>query len=201
MSPTEKHATVSECSCCGSLDVAENATCCGERMETLERTAVFEEPELEQVARQVFGMAPNELTVCKALVAEDSVTISDLAGRLPYDRSTVSRHLDHLVELGVAEKESKGIAGGGRENVYSTVSEQEIRRQFVLNLYGWTEEAVRLTEELSERKIEAMVEEAPVAANGGGGGVGGTTDGDAERDDGDSGRVGSSLLRRLFGRD
>lgn len=198
MSLTEQRVTVYECPYCGRFDT-EEMTCCGDRMAPLESDAVFQEPRLEQVAKQVFAISANELAVCKVVMAEGPTTVADLADRFDYDRSTVSRHLGHLVELGLVEKDTEELPGGGRKYVYSTVPAEEVRRTFVLGLYAWTEEAFQLTEELSQGKLEAMVEDAAVTGDGRGEE---TTDGGratAGRDRTEP--TGRSLIQRLFNRD
>lgn len=199
MSLQKEEISVYECSVCGAVELEEGeATCCGQRMDARERSAVFQEPELEQVAKQIFGISANELAVCKVLMAEEPTTVVELAGKLEYDRSTISRHLDHLVELELVEKEWQDLAGGGREYVYTTVHSAEIPRRFRFGLYAWTEEALQLTEELSDQKIEAMVEEAGVAGDGSGEETTDTRRANGGREAAESGM--GSLIRRLFDR-
>lgn len=171
-------------------------TCCGQPMEAFDRAAVFEEPELEQVAKQVFGISPDELAICKGLKAAEPVTVAELANRFDYNRSTVSRHFDHLVELGIVHRERQKLRSGGRKYVYSMVSSEEIRRTFVLGLYAWPEEALQLTEELSTQKVEAMVEDTVVAGDGSRGETADRGRANGSRDASES-RM-SSLIRRLF---
>lgn len=197
MSLTKERVNVHECSVCGAVDVGDGATCCSRQMDSIERVAVFQEPELEQIASQVFGISSNEFAVCKALMAEGPTTIADLSEQFDYDRSTVSRHLDHLAELGIVDKERQEVPSGGRQYVYSTIPPEEAHRTFLYGLYAWTEEALELTDELSDQKIEAIAENAVVAGDGIGDETTGKTQANGGRDDADS-KVGS-LIRRLFG--
>lgn len=97
------------------------------------------------------------------------------------------------------DKERQEVPSGGRQYVYSTIPPEEARRTFLYGLYAWTEEALELTEELSDQKVEAMGENAVVTGDGSGDGTTGKTRANGGRDDADS-KVGS-LIRRLFGRD
>lgn len=82
------------------------------------------------------GISSTELAVCKSLLAQEQATIGEPVSRLPRDRSTVTRRLDHLVELGVIEKESRPIERGGRENVYSPTAPDDVHRILRLGLYA-----------------------------------------------------------------
>lgn len=198
MSLTKEEMSLYECSDCGSVELEDGGTCCGQPMVATERTVVFQEPELEAVAKWVFGISANEIAVCKALMAEGPTTVVELADEFDYDRSTISRHLDHLVELGIVEKERQKLPGGGREYIYSMVPTEEVHRTFVLGLYAWTEDALQLTEELSNQKVESMVEEAVVAEEGGREDTADVRRANGGRDTAESGM--RSLIRRLFGR-
>lgn len=92
-------------------------------------------------------------------MAEPEITVNELAEMVERDRSVVTRHLSHLVGLGIVEKRSRVLSDGGRVNVYSHRSVDAVRRQFKLGLYVWMLEAVEVIDDLSEEKISLLVED------------------------------------------
>lgn len=136
-------------------------------METIETTVAFKPPEPEQMAKQIFGIDSTELAICEVLIAEGEATISELSEQLPHDRSTISRHLNHLVTLNMATKRSKNLDRGGRAHVYSFVPPDEIRQNLQLGIYMWSKEALELADEVTQAKFEAMAEQSgEMATNG-----------------------------------
>lgn len=160
MSPTERNVEAYECSSCSRVRFHDEMECCDAPIESVETTVRIEAPETLQIAREVFGITPTELAVCHSLMGEGEATVDDISGQFDYDRSTVIRHLNHLLELGMIRKRSEVIEGGGRVNVYSSRSPAAIRRQFTLGLYVWLEEVSELADDLTDEKIEALTERA-----------------------------------------
>lgn len=115
------------------------------------------------MAKAVFGIASTELEICEVRMAEGEATIPQLSEQLPHDRSTILRHLNHLVKLGMATKRSDVQENGGRINVYSFVPPDEIGQNLRLGLYMWAQEAMELADELTQAKIEAMAEQTDKA--------------------------------------
>lgn len=187
MGLTKRDVEVYECPSCGSITRQEEVSCCGEPMEMVNMTVRYNQPELEQVAKAVFDISSTELVVCKALMAEGEATIDDLTTQVPRDRSAIQRHINHLVELGVVEKKSQVLKEGGRVHVYSSAPVEEIYRAFRLGLYMWLDDAEDLLDELSQGKLEAMVEQA---------------DGEIanEPESSSAEEIESSLFKRLLGR-
>lgn len=173
-------------------------------MEASETTVAFDPPEAEQMAQQIFGIASTELRICEVLMAEEEATVADLNEQLSHDRSTISQHLNHLVDLGMATKRSKNLDGGGRAYVYSFAPPDEIRRNLHLGLEMWTKDAKELADELTQTKIEAMAEQSDETS---------TSEPDAEtvtdttsameqrESDSDNGDREGSFIDRLFDRD
>lgn len=156
----ERDVDAYECSSCGRLARGPGVTCCGESMEAVETNVTYDAPEPMQVTKAVFGISSTELALCKVLMAEEQATVGDLAAEISRDKSVAMRHLDHLVELGVVEKESRVRREGGRENVYSSVPLDEIHRSFRLGLLAWLDDAEELLDELSREKLQTMIEQA-----------------------------------------
>lgn len=180
MSDAEPEVNVFECRSCGAFRLACAETiCCDEPMEAVADTVPRNTPELEDVMREVFGMAATELDICRCAMAEGDATIEEFAERIDRDRSVIWRHLNHLHDMGLVEKRSCIRSEGGRVDVYSPVSEDMVRRQLKLGLYVWLIDAVDAVDTVSQEKIEAMAEAR-------------------KPDDDGSGR---EILSRVFGRD
>lgn len=129
-------------------------------MQTVDVAIPFESPEPESVVGEVFGISETELDVCRRLMAAGEATVNELASDLDYDRSVITRHLNHLVDLGVVEKEPRDLSGGGRKYVYTPISVERMRRRLILGLHAWLADAMAGVDELNREKIEAMAERA-----------------------------------------
>lgn len=128
-------------------------------MESVDLTADgVKRPELEGLLRFVFGMSLSELDVCLCVMEVGETTIREVAERLDVDRSLVSRHLNHLVEVGVLEKRRRIRKGGGHVYLFTPNSVEEVRQGFKLGLYAWMEEALQQVDTLSREKVESMVD-------------------------------------------
>lgn len=75
-------------------------------MNTVETTVPIEPPNVEGIMHDVFDISPTELEVCRQVMAAGETTIGELVETIDRNRSVVSRHLNHLVDLGV-RKESR----------------------------------------------------------------------------------------------
>ncbi|MFC7138529.1 helix-turn-helix domain-containing protein [Halosimplex aquaticum] len=158
MELTEREVDLYECASCGALKEHEAASCCDGQMEAVDATAVFASPDVETVAREVFDISEMELTVCKRLMRDGEATVQDLASQLNRDPSNINRRLNHLVELGMVEKRSRGLPTGGRVHVYSHAPIEEVQRRFRIGLYGWLTETTELLETFNQEKFEAAIE-------------------------------------------
>lgn len=205
MPPAERELDAYECPSCGNVRLHERATCCGESLEPIEATAAFDPPDMADVAREVFGISGTELAVCRTLMSEDEATVEDLASRIPRDRSVVLRHLNHLVDLGVARKHSRVLPEGGRVNVYAPNSVEDVRRRLRLGLYAWLADAEARIDELNREKFAEMVERGDVAAADGSdaGSTLGRPETPEDRTEGSGATDGDgrSVFDRLLGRD
>lgn len=114
------------------------------------------EPDLEAVLRTVFGITELGMEVCIRLMDVGEASAREVAEGVDADRSTVARHLDHLVALGVLEADQRIPSGGGRVTVYRTAPAAVVRERFAVGLYHWLAAAVRAVEDLSEEKVRAV---------------------------------------------
>lgn len=151
---------VTECESCGAIAVAQpHASACEAEMQPVRaRNEGVRAPDLETLVTAVFGMSPTELEVCICVMREGETTTSGLAETLGYDRSVISRHLNHLTDLGVLEKRRLIRKTGGHVYVYSPVDLEDIQRHFKLGLFTWLTDAIDLIEELNREKVEAIAE-------------------------------------------
>lgn len=116
------------------------------------------EPDLETVLRVVFGISGAELEICLCVMEAGESTTRAVAERLDVDRSLVSRHLNHLVEVGVLEKHRQLRRAGGEVFVYTPTDVTDVRAGFERGLAAWVGAAERCIGELSRQKVESMVD-------------------------------------------
>lgn len=140
-------------------------TCCDRPMEPVDfPTNGVREPSLDGLLRMVFGMSPAELDVCLCVMEGGEQTAAGLAERVDYDRSVVSRHLNHLAELGIVEKRRRLLEQGGQVFVYLPTDPAVVRRRLLEAFVGWVAQASGHIEALSREKVEAIVEsDAPAS--------------------------------------
>jgi predicted transcriptional regulator len=165
MESAEQDLAVYECGSCGEIRLAHRElSCCGESMGTVDATVPSGPPEMEGIMRDVYGIGRTELDVCRTIMTDGESTIRELADRIDRDRTVVSRHVNHLVDLGLLEKESRVLSGGGRVNVYAPVPGDVARRQLKRGLYAWFIDAAAAVDRLSQEKIQAMAREQTAEA-------------------------------------
>lgn len=116
------------------------------------------EPSLDELLRTVFDMSETELDVCLCVMEGGEQTVAELAEQVDYDRSVVSRHLNHLVDLGVVDKRRRLLKEGGHVYVYVPNDPEVVRRSLAGAFATWVQEATALIDSLSREKVEAIVE-------------------------------------------
>lgn len=160
MVENEQRLAVLECSSCGAVTFGNaRTTCCGEHMNEVEANVDgITQPQLDELLRFVFGMSPSELDVCLCVMEVGETTTDEVAEQLGVDRSLVSRHLNHLVDVGVLEKRRRIRKAGGQIYVFTPNSVQEVRQGFKLGLFAWVEDALHQIDSLSREKVESMVD-------------------------------------------
>lgn len=162
MSLNSEEFSITECPACETLSMGEQdrpSSCCDEPLDGVAVDDVeVESPALEELLAMVFGMSQTELDVCLCVMDVGETTTKEIADELGVDRSHVSRHLNHLLELGVLEKQERLLEGGGRVNVYTPASLETVRRNFTVGLFAWFSEATEVLEDLSREKVEAIAD-------------------------------------------
>lgn len=117
---------------------------------------VVNDPDLMTLLPQVFGVSQTGIAICLQVTEEEQATTDDIATALDINRSTVSRQLNQLRELGVVERHEQSLTEGGQIHVYTPVEPEEMRRRHREGLLSWVTDAVTLVNELDRRKLEAM---------------------------------------------
>ncbi|MEF8774261.1 MAG: helix-turn-helix domain-containing protein [Halobacteriales archaeon] len=159
MRPSQQTApSVYTCETCGNVLFGDHpAHCCGAPMtEAGADTPPVDGPDLDRLLKDVFDMSGTELEVCLCVMEADERTVAEVADALDVDRSLVSRHLNHLADLGVVEKSRRIRPEGGHVHVYFPVEEDAVRRRLKTELYRWLRDAVAAVQEVSREKVETI---------------------------------------------
>lgn len=152
---------VFRCDTCGNVGIGSGEiVCCAGPMQPVEDPPgdPVDEPSLEDLLRTVFDMSSTELDICLCVMEGGEQTVKELAELTDYDRSVVSRHLNHLVELGVLEKQRQLLREGGFVYVYSPKGEDAVRRNLERRFLAWLEASFGQLDALRREKVEGIVE-------------------------------------------
>jgi predicted transcriptional regulator len=114
------------------------------------------QPDVKQVLLQAFGLPKAGLDICLCVIGEGPVSANEVAESLDYDRSTVTRYLKKLVELGLLRQHELNREGGGVVNVYQPVDLEEMRRETLIGFYVWAGEAAALIEDANLTKQDYL---------------------------------------------
>jgi predicted transcriptional regulator len=125
-----------------------------ERVTDLEMSVKL--PDVRQVLLQAFGLPKAGLDICLCVIGEGPLSAREVAEQLGYDRSTVTRYLNELVELGLLRRSELNREGGGVVNVYHSVDLERMRRETLIGFYAWAGEAASLIEEANLTKQEYL---------------------------------------------
>lgn len=156
MGTTDTDKELHKCQHCGSVTVANSAsTSYDEQLPSTDVTSA-KSPELAVVLREVFGISETGIHICVLLMEDGESTAGDLAEHLDMDRSTVSRHLNHLTEIGLLEKHQRLLSDGGYVHVYSPVAVEEVRQRLTVGLHMWMDDALELIEDINREKVKAL---------------------------------------------
>lgn len=149
--------TLYECPSCGNLGIGDGEIrCCDGPMETARTDSAVDDPSLEWILRSVFDMSSTELDICLCVMEGGELTVKQLANDIGYDRSVVSRHLNHLSELGIIEKHRRLLERGGHTYVYTPVPPETVRERLRAAFYAWVQVALGELEELQREKVESI---------------------------------------------
>ena len=153
-------ADVFRCNACGNVGIGHGEIiCCDGPMRPVEGPEdPVEEPSLEALLQTVFDMSSTELDICLCVMEGGDQTVQELAESTDYDRSVVSRHLNHLVDLGVLEKQRRLLREGGFVYVYSPKGEDAVRRSLERRFLAWLKAAFGQLDALRRKKVEGIVE-------------------------------------------
>ncbi|MFB6085736.1 MAG: ArsR family transcriptional regulator [Halodesulfurarchaeum sp.] len=153
-------AQVFECESCGNTLVAEHRPeelhCCGAPMTPIQADEpIVEEPDLETLWREIFGLSRTRILVCICVLMDEPTTVAEVAEMSGLSESTASNHLDPLVEAGILERSVKNLREGGTIHVYRGApieTQQEIYRR---GLFTWFARAITMIEEYSPDQLKA----------------------------------------------
>ena len=162
--PETSRYDVFECSDCNNVVLAVGSddppmSCHGQEMERVRDVDMtVEPPDIKQVLLQAFGLPKAGLDICLCVIGEGPLSANEVADTLGYDRSTVTRYLNTLVDLGLLRRSELNREGGGVVNVYHSVDLERMRRETLVGFYVWAGEADSLIEEANLTKQEYLDE-------------------------------------------
>ncbi len=113
-------------------------------------------PDVKQVLLQAFGLPKAGLDICLCVIGEGPLSANEVAESLGYDRSTITRYLNKLVDLGLLQKAELNREEGGVVNVYHSIDLEEMRRETLLGFYVWAGEAAALIEDANLTKQDYL---------------------------------------------
>lgn len=115
-------------------------------------------PDVEQVLLRAFGLPKASHDICLCVIGEGPLSVNGVAESLGYDRSTVTRYLNDLVDLGLLQESELNREGGGVVNVYHPVDLERTRRETLIGFYVWAGEAATLIENANAMKQDYLDE-------------------------------------------
>lgn len=115
-------------------------------------------PDVKQVLLQAFGLPKAGLDICLCVIGEGPLSASEVAESLDYDRSTVTRYLNKLVDLGLLQQSKLNREEGGVVSVYHSVDLERMRRETLIGFYVWAGEAAALIEDANLTKQDYLEE-------------------------------------------
>jgi predicted transcriptional regulator len=158
MVPTDSPELLS-CEQCGTVAVGSGpVTCCEATMTPTDPIDAVAEPDLADLLSDVFGMSDAELEVCLCVMEGGAMSVNELADRIDYDRSVVSRHLNHLAALGVVEKHRRLIEQGGHVYIYQPVAAEAVRERLTAAFATWVRGATEQIAALRREKVESIAD-------------------------------------------
>ena len=115
-------------------------------------------PNVKQVLLQAFGLPKAGLDICLCVIGEGPLSASEVADSLGYDRGTITRYLNKLVDLGLLQRSELNREEGGVVNVYHSVDLERMRRETLIGFYVWAGEAAALIEDANLTKQDYLDE-------------------------------------------
>jgi predicted transcriptional regulator len=135
-------------------------TCHGEPMtEVSDCEMDVHPPDLRQVLLDAFGLPKPGLDICLCVIGDGPVSPGEIAETLDYDRSTVTKYLNVLVDIGLLQKSQLNREDGGFVNVYHSIDLDRMRRETLIGFYVWAGEAASLIEQANLTKADYVSED------------------------------------------
>jgi len=162
--PSSSRYDLFECPDCDNVVLALGRddppmSCHGEPMQRVRDLDMgVKPPDIKQVLLQAFGLPKAGLDICLCVIGEGPLSAKEVADSLGYDRSTVTRYLNNLVELGLLQQSELNREGGGVVNVYHSVDLERMRRETLVGFYVWAGEAASLIEDANLTKQDYLEE-------------------------------------------
>ena len=162
--PSSSRYDLLECPDCDNVVLALGRddppmSCHGEPMRRVTDVEMHvEPPDVRQVLLQAFGLPKAGLDICLCVIGDGPLSANEVADALGYDRSTVTRYLNKLVDLGLLRRSELNREGGGVVNVYHSVDLERMRRETLIGFYVWAGEAATLIEEANLTKQDYLEE-------------------------------------------
>ncbi|MFD1684918.1 MarR family transcriptional regulator [Halobellus litoreus] len=162
--PASSRYNLYECPDCDNVVLALGRdeppmACHGKPMERVTDVEMsIKPPDVKQVLLQAFGLPKAGLDICLCVIGEGPLSASEVADSLGYDRSTITRYLNKLVDLGLLKRSELNREGGGIINVYHSVDLERMRRETLIGFYIWAGEAAALIEDANVTKQDYLDE-------------------------------------------
>lgn len=162
--PTSSRYNLFECPDCDNIILSLGRdeppmSCHGEPMERVTDTEMsVRPPDVKQVLLDAFGLPKAGLDICLCVIGEGPLSASEVADSLGYDRSTVTRYLNKLVDIGLLRRAELNREEGGIVNVYHSVDLERMRRETLIGFYVWAGEAAALIEDANLTKQDYLAE-------------------------------------------
>jgi predicted transcriptional regulator len=162
--PDSGEYSIYECQGCGNVVLSLGQSdppmsCHGEPMQPVDDVDItVEPPDIREVLLDAFGLPKPGLDICLCVISEGPLPAGEVAGKLGYDRTTVTRYLNKLVDLGLLKRSELNREGGGIVNVYHSIDVERMRRETLVGFYMWAGEAASLIEDANLTKQEYLAD-------------------------------------------
>ena len=162
--PSSSKYDILECPECDNVVLALGRddppmSCHGEQMQrVIDCDITVKPPDVRQVLLDAFGLPKAGLDICLCVIGEGPLSANEVAESLGYDRSTVTRYLNKLVDIGLLRRSELNREAGGIVNVYHSVDLERMRRETLIGFYIWAGEAAVLIEDANLTKQDYMAE-------------------------------------------
>jgi predicted transcriptional regulator len=162
--PENSQYNVFECPDCDNVVLALGRdeppmSCHDEPMERVTDVEMrVKQPDVKQVLLEAFGLPKAGLDICLCVIGDGPLSANEVAESLGYDRSTVTRYLNKLVELGLLQRSELNREQGGVVNVYHSIDLEQMRRDTLIGFYVWAGEAAELIEDANLTKRDYLEE-------------------------------------------